>query len=438
MSLKNWKKIYEERLCTADEAAKAIKGGDTILISGSEPYSLEDAIADRMDEFDETVYINCSGLYRKIDAIAFFRPGAEEHFRVYSGFLTPYTRPLLKDGRMDFIPIHFHDAPRRLFLEKMRRPNIALAQVSPPDKHGFCSYGMAVDYIKTGAECADIVMVEVNDKMPRSLGDSFIHISKIDYIVERSAPLRGVPRPTISKTEKEIGKHIASLINDGDTIQLGFGSIPAAAALFLEDKRDLGIHTEFFTDSVMDLVYKEVITCKKKTIHNGKIISTGADGTPDLYEFVDNNPMIEMHPVLYVNDPCIIAKNDNMKAINSAIQVDLTGQVAAESIGPEQVTGVGGQVDFMRGAAGSKGGKGIIAMRSTANKGKVSKITHCLYPGTIVTTSRCDIHCVVTEYGVAHLVGKSIRERAEALISIAHPDFQDELEKEAKKMNLIH
>jgi 4-hydroxybutyrate CoA-transferase len=438
MSLKNWKKIYNDRLTTPEEAAKSVKGGETILISGSEPYSLEDAIAERYEEYKEKVFINCSGLYRKIDAIPFFQPGIEEHFRIYSGFLTPFTRPLVKEGRMDFIPIHFHDAPKQLFLEGIRRPNIVLAQVSPPDEHGFCSFGIAVDYVKTAAEVADMIMVEVNENMPRTLGDSFIHVSEITHIIERSAPIRGVPRPTITKAEEQIAENVASLINDGDTIQLGFGAIPAAIALFLNDKQDLGVHTEFFTDSVMDLVYDGVITGKKKTLHKGKIISTGADGTPELYKFVHNNPFIEMHPVLYVNDPCVIGKNDNMKAINSAIQVDLTGQIAAESIGPEQVTGVGGQVDFMRGASASNGGLGIIAMRSTANKGRISKITSSLYPGTIVTTSRCDIHCIVTEFGIAHLVGRSIRERAEALIKITHPDFQDDLEKEAKKLNLIH
>ncbi len=314
---------------------------------------------------------------------------------------------------------------------------MALIQVSPPDEHGFCSFGLSVDIIKPGAEKAKTVVAEVNAQMPRTLGDSFIHVSKLSYVVESDRPLLELPREPFTDVHNRIGSHIAERIDDGSTLQLGIGAIPDAVLSQLEHKRHLGIHTEMFADGVMDLFEAGVITNEKKTLHPGKIVSSFLMGSRALYDFVDNNPVVEMHPSHYVNDPYIIAKNDKMVSINSAISIDLTGQVNSDSIGTTFYSGIGGQVDFVRGANRSKGGKSFLAFPSTAKAGQVSRVVPILAPGAGVVTSRGDVDFVVTEYGAAQLHGRSIRERARSLINIAHPKFRDDLEKFAKEQKYL-
>jgi acetyl-CoA hydrolase len=314
---------------------------------------------------------------------------------------------------------------------------VALIHVSPPDEHGFCSFGIEVGVTKPAAHAARIVIAEVNDQMPRTLGDSFIHVSKIDYAVPVSYKLPELPLGEVTELNKRIGQHVAELIEDGSTLQMGIGGIPDGVLLFLRDKRDLGIHTELFSDGVVELVERGVVTNEKKTLHPGKIIAGFLLGTQRLYDFVDNNPVVELHPTDYVNDPFLIAQNEKMVAINSAIEVDLTGQVCADSIGSRLYSGVGGQVDFIRGAARSKGGKPIIALPSTAKNDTISRIVPTLKPGAGVVTTRNDVHYVVTEYGVAYLHGKTIRQRVQALINIAHPKFRDELTHFAKEQHWL-
>jgi len=315
--------------------------------------------------------------------------------------------------------------------------DVALIQVSPPDEHGFCSFGCEVGCTKPAAQAAKIVIAEVNRQMPRVLGDSFIHVSKLNYIVEVDYPLPEAPQAGSTEAHRQIGKHIADLIPDGATLQLGIGSIPDAVLAQVGDRKDLGIHTELFSDGVIDLVNRGVITNERKTLHPGKIVAGFLFGSQKLYDFANDNAIIELHPSDYVNDPFIIAQNENMIAINSAIEVDITGQVCADSIGPAIYSGIGGQLDFVRGAARSKGGKPIIALPATAKDGKITRIVSQLKPGAGVVTSRGDVHYVVTEYGVAYLHGKSIRERVQAMINIAAPQFREELERYAKANHYI-
>lgn len=305
--------------------------------------------------------------------------------------------------------------------------DVALVQVTTPDEHGYCSFGIANDYTRDAAKAAKIIIAQVNDNMPRVMGDSFIHISDIDYIVEGTQPIIEVKSASIGEVERKIGENCATLIQDGSTLQLGIGAIPDAVLLFLDDKKDLGIHSEMISDGVVDLVEKGVINNSKKSIHQGKIVLTFLMGTKKLYDFANNNPMIESYSVGYVNNPLVIMKNNKMVSINSCLQVDFMGQVSSESIGIKQISGVGGQVDFVRGCNMSEDGISIIAIPSTAAKGKISRIVSNLDLGAAVTTSRNDVNYIVTEHGVAKLKGKSLRERARALINIASPDFKDGL-----------
>jgi 4-hydroxybutyrate CoA-transferase len=307
-----------------------------------------------------------------------------------------------------------------------------MIQVSPPDEHGYCSLGVSVDYTKTAAEIADLVIAQVNQQMPRTLGDSFLHVSQLDCIVETDLPVIELAPPKITEVERAIGENVATLIKDGDTLQLGIGAIPDAVLLFLKEKNDLGIHTEMFSDGVVELAEAGVITNKKKTLHPGKSVATFLMGTRRLYDYVDNNPAVAMYPVEYVNDPYVIAQNDNLVSINSCVQIDIQGQVVSTSAGLRQISGVGGQIDFVRGANMSKGGRAIMAMPSMTNKG-VSKIVTMLDPGSAVTTPRNDVNYVVTEYGIAQLRGKSLRKRAEELIAIAHPSVRDEMRAEFRR-----
>ncbi|WMJ82374.1 acetyl-CoA hydrolase/transferase C-terminal domain-containing protein [Clostridium sp. MB40-C1] len=420
----DWKEIYKNKVTDAKKAVSHIKSGDRVVVGHAcgEPQSLINAMVENKDNYSNVEIVHMVAM----GGAEYAKPSMEKHFRHNAIFVGGSTRKAVEAGRADFTTCFFHEVPK-LFREGYMSVDVALIQVSSPDEHGNCSFGVSVDYTKPAADCAKIVIAQVNDQMPRTLGDSFIHVSEIDYIVETSNPIIELQPPKIGEVEKAIGENCASLIKDGDTLQLGIGAIPDAVLLFLKDKKDLGIHSEMFSDGVVELVEAGVITNKKKTLHPGKIIVTFLMGTKKLYNFVNNNPMVEMYPVDYVNDPVVVSKNDNLISINSCVQVDLMGQVCSESVGSKQISGVGGQVDFVRGATMAKGGKCIIAMPSTAGKGKMSRIVANLDKGAAVTTSRNDVDYVVTEYGIAQLKGKTLKERARALINIAHPNFRAEL-----------
>ncbi len=360
------------------------------------------------------------------------QPEMAQNFRHVAFFAGANVRRAINEGRADFIPIFLGEI-EALFANGSVHVNVALIHVSLPDEHGFCSYGVGVDTTKTAAEHADIVIAQVNPKMPRSLGDSFIHLNKIDHLIEVEDDILEHPQGQISDIANKIGSNIAGLIEDGSTLQLGIGEIPDAVLHYLDTKKDLGIHTEMVSDGVVSLIEKGVINNEKKTLHPGKVIVGFVLGTRRLYDFIDNNPIFEFHPSSYTNDPFIISRNDKQVAINSALEVDLTGQVCADSIGYNFYSGIGGQVDFIRGAARSKGGKPIIALPSTAKDDTISRIVPHLKEGAGVVTSRGDVHYVVTEYGVAYLHGKTVQERCRALINIAHPKFREELTKFVKE-----
>lgn len=362
---------------------------------------------------------------------AYCQPQYDKNFHHNAFFLGGSTRAAAAEGRVDFTPVYFSEIPG--LLREDLRPNVTLLQCSPPDAHGYVSLGVSVDYTKPAAEASDLVIAQVNQNMPRTLGDSFLHVTQIGCLVEADTPVIELAPPKIGDVERAIGENVASLVRDGDTLQLGIGAIPDAVLLFLKEKNDLGIHTEMFSDGVVELVEAGVITNKAKTLHRGQSVATFLMGTRRLYDYVNNNPAVAMYPVDYVNDPYVIGQNDNLVSINSCVQVDIMGQVVSTSAGLRQISGVGGQVDFVRGANLSKGGRAIMAMPSTTGKGKISKIVPFLDQGSAVTTTRNEVNYVITEYGIAKLKGKSLRQRAEALIRIAHPDFRDELTAEFRR-----
>ncbi|MGB9662230.1 MAG: acetyl-CoA hydrolase/transferase family protein [Moorellaceae bacterium] len=428
-----WQEEYKRKLVTAEEAVKCIASGNRVVVAHAcgEPQVLIDALVKRAPELENVEIVHMVAMGKS----EYCKPEMAGHFRHNSLFVGASTREAVNTGRADYTPCFFSEIPR-LFREGYLPVDVALIHVSPPDKHGFCSLGISVDYTKPAAECARIVIAQVNRYMPRTLGDSFMHISQFDYIVEADVPLIEQARAQISEVEERIGRYVAELIEDGSTLQLGIGGIPDAVLLFLKDKKDLGIHTEMFSDGVVELYEAGVITNQRKTIHRGKMVATFLMGSKRLYDFVDDNPVVEMHTVDYTNDPYVIGRHEKMVSINSALQVDLTGQVCADTIGLKQYSGVGGQVDFVRGAARSPGGKSIIAMPSTAGNGRFSRIVPVLDQGAAVTTSRNDVHFVVTEFGIADLRGKTVRQRAKALIEIAHPQFKEELKREVKARGL--
>ncbi len=426
--------LYRSKLTTAEEAVKLIKSNSRIYLGGGSgiPQVLERAMVARAGELRNVEVVSVL-TFAGGDYLA---PQYAESFRHRALFIGGNARDAVNSGRADFMPIFLSEIPR-LFRDGTLPLEIALIQVSPPDDHGFCSFGIEVGCTKPAAQSAKMIIAEVNQQMPRVLGDSFIHVSKLDHIVETDYLLPEAPQGGFSETHSVIGQRIAEMIPDGATLQLGIGSIPDAVLFHLKDKHDLGIHTELFSDGVIELFERGVITNEKKTIHTGKIVAGFLFGSQPLYKFVNDNGCIEMHPTDYVNDPFIIAQHDNMIAINAAIEVDLTGQVCADSIGPRFYSGVGGQVDFVRGAARSRGGKPIIALPSTARDGKESRIVPQLKPGAGVTTSRNDVHYIVTEFGVASLHGKSVRDRACELIKIAHPNFKEDLERYVREQKWL-
>ncbi len=427
-----WLTGYRGKLVSAEEAVRVIESGNHVYYSGnaSVPRALVRALAARAPELVDVELIHV--LLLGEDPLG--TPDMARHFRHNSLFVGPADREAVNDGRADYIPVFLHQIPR-LFDQKIVPVDVAMVQVSKPDEHGFMSFGTEVMQARAACRAAKRVIVQVNEKMPRVLGDSFIHVSRVDAIVEATEPLPVLQPRTPSEVERRIGEHIRTLIDDECTIQMGIGGIPDAVYGMMDGLRDLGIHTEMLSDGAMGAIERGIVTGTAKTVHPGKAIITFALGTEALYDFLDNNPLIEGHPVDHVNDPFVIGQHERFVAINSAIEVDLTGQVCSDSIGTKIYSGFGGQVDFIRGAARSKGGKPIIALPSTA-KGQ-SRIVPLLKPGAGVVTSRADVHYLVTEYGIAHLFGKNLRERAEALIGIAHPDHRDDLERAAKERKLL-
>ncbi|MEW6701447.1 MAG: acetyl-CoA hydrolase/transferase C-terminal domain-containing protein [Bacteroidota bacterium] len=431
-----WVKRYSGRLVSADEAVKVIKSRDKIIIQPgcAAPLELINAMVRRKDELSDVEIYHVL----VVGDLPYTKEGMEKHFRHKAFFIGGNTRKAVNEGRAEFIPIFLSEVTM-LFKRGVIQADVAMIHVSPPDEHGFCSYGIDVGNIKTPAEKAKCVIAQVNRQMPRGLGNSFIHVNKIDYLVEVDEPLKELPQvdpdasPELLSVYDNIGKHIAGMIEDGSTLQMGIGAIPDAVLKYLHSKSDLGVHTEMFSDGLISLVEEGVVNGEKKTLHPGKIIAGFVLGTKRSYDFIDNNPIFEFHPQEYVNDPFLISKNNKMVAINSAIEIDLTGQVCADSIGTKFYSGIGGQVDFVRGAAHSDGGKPIIALPSATKDLKFSKIVPTLKPGAGVVTSRGDVHYVVTEYGVANLFGKTVQERVRSLINIAHPLFRDELTEFAKK-----
>jgi acyl-CoA hydrolase len=359
-------------------------------------------------------------------------PEMQGHLLHKAVFIGPNARQAINEGRAEFIPVFLSDIPR-LIDSGLLPLDAVFANVSPPDEHGFCSLGTSVDTMLTAVRCAKTVIAQLNKSMPRTLGDSFVHVSKIDFGVEVDQPPYDHFPGEAGELELRVGEFVAELVQDEATLQMGIGAIPSAVGKCLYGKRDLGVHTEMFTDILVDLVERGVVTCERKEINCGKVVTAFMMGTQRLYKFVDNNPMVEMRPVDYTNDTSIIRRFKRMTAINSAIEVDLTGQVCADSIGHRMYSGVGGQMDFMRGAALAEEGRAIIALPSTAAGGKFSRIAISLKEGAGVTTTRSHVRTVVTEYGVAELFGQSLRERAKRLIAIAHPDFRDELTAYARK-----
>ncbi|HWO57019.1 MAG TPA: acetyl-CoA hydrolase/transferase C-terminal domain-containing protein [bacterium] len=429
-----WVEDYRRKLCSAEQAVRIINSGDNVYYGGNAatPNGLINALAARAPELTGVQLYHV--LLMGDDPLS--RPEMAPHFRHNSLFVGPADREAVNAGRADYIPVFLHQIPR-LFYERIVPLDVAMVMVSPPDDHGFMSYGVEVMNANAACTMAKKVIVQVNEHMPRVLGDSFIHVSRVAHIVEHSQPLPELkPRP-ISDVECRIGEHIRGMLTDGATIQMGIGGIPDAVWSMLDGLKDLGIHTEMLSDGAMNAIERGIVTGYRKTLHPGKVVITFALGTRDLYNFLDNNPVVEAHPVDHVNDPFVIGQNDNIVGINSAIEVDLSGQVCADSIGPKIYSGFGGQVDFIRGAARSRGGMPIIALPSTARNGQESRIVPMLKHGAGVVTTRADVHYVVTEHGVARLFGKNLRERAKALIGIADPKFRDELTRQARERKLL-
>ena len=428
--------LLQRRTTTAAEAVRIIASRMRLFLSGncSVPQTVLGALVERARELSDVEIVQVL----TIGPADYVAPDMEGHIRVNSLFISDNVRKAVNEGRADFTPCFLSEVP--LLFKTGRIPlDVALIHVAPPDEHGFCSLGVEVGITKAAAQSAKVVIAEVNPNMPRTLGDAFIHISKIDHAVPVSYELPETPMGELNDTARDIARHIAGIIPNGATLQMGIGGIPDAVLHELHSHKHLGIHTELFSDGIIDLVERGIIDGEMKSLHPGKIVAGFLLGTKRLYRFVHDNPVVEMHPTEYINDPFVIARNDRMVAINSAIEVDLTGQVCSDSIGHRLYSGVGGQVDFIYGASRSKGGVPIIALPSstTVQEKRISKIVSTIRPGGGVVTSRSHVRYVVTEYGVADLYARTIRERARALIGIADPEFRDELEQAARQLKYI-
>ncbi len=424
-----WRKIYEDKLLPVEEAIKLIHDGDKVVVGFGcgEPFGIENALVEHYEEYKDITIVNMLTLGNS----PWCEPRMKGHFKLNCLFASQSNRASISDGTSEFTTSHFYEIPE--ILRTYICPRVSLVTVSPPDEHGYVSFGTTVDYTKGTTDHCEVVIAQVNKNMPRTFGNSIKHVRDFTAFVEIDEPLPEVKTVNISDVEMEIGRHCASLIHDGDCLQLGIGGIPNAVCAQLTDKKDLGLHSELVGDGVVDLLESGVINNKVKTTNMGRSVLGAAFGSKKLNAYINDNPAVELHPIDYVNNPIEIAKNDNMVSINSCIQVDLLGQVVSDTIGLSQFSAVGGQVDFVRGATMSKGGRSIIAMPSTAKKGMVSRIVPLITEGSAVTTPRNDVNYVVTEYGIAQLKGKTLKERAKALITIAHPRFRPHLIAEYKR-----
>ena len=428
--MKDWTERYANKVTTPEKAVKSIQRGRRIFIGSgaAEPNHLIEALISHGDHLADNEIVHLLTLGKA----PYTEPGLQKRFRHTAFFIGPNVREAVQQGRADFMPVFLSEIPQ-LIRSRRVRVDVALIEVTPPDRNGYCSLGVSVDIVRAAVDCADLVIAEVNPRQPRTLGNSFIHVSQIAHMIAVDDELSELETGPLDEVSREIGRHVASLVPNGATLQTGIGKIPHAVVEALKDHRDLGVHTEMLSDSVIDLVEGGVVNGRKKTLLPGKIVTSFVMGSRRLYDWVDDNPVIEMRPSEFTNDPFVVARNDNMIAINSALGVDLTGQVASDTLMGKFFSGIGGQVDFIRGAARSNGGKPIIALPSTAKDGQKSRIQAAFEAGAGVVTSRGDVHYVVTEYGIADLWGKSIRQRALALIDIAHPDFRAELLEGAKQ-----
>ncbi|HSN93139.1 MAG TPA: acetyl-CoA hydrolase/transferase C-terminal domain-containing protein [Anaeromyxobacteraceae bacterium] len=417
------------RTVSAEKAVSVVKSGDRVFVHSvaAAPSRLVAALTARAPELRvvEVVSLHTEG------EAPYAAPELAKSFRPNALFVGPNLRAAVAEGRADYLPVFLSEVPA-LFHSGVLPLDVALIHVSPPDRHGYCSLGVSVDVTRAAVQTARTVIAQVNPRMPRTHGDGLIHVDEIDTLVEVDDPIHELPPHEVSEAERAIGRHCAELVEDGATVQIGIGAIPQATVSALSDHHRLGIHTEMLSDGVLDLVEKGVVTGETKRVHPGKIVAGFAFGTRRLYDFLDDNPLVALLDMAYVNDTAVIRRNPKVTAINSAIEVDLTGQVCADSIGDRQYSGVGGQMDFIRGAALSEGGKPIIALRSTTSGGE-TRIVPYLKPGAGVVTTRAHVHFVVTEYGIADLFGKNLRQRAAALIAIAHPSHRDALAADARR-----
>jgi len=431
----DWKDKYKDKTGTLAAAMKLIKPGNSIFIGTgcAQPQRLVDALVEHSAHIYDAHIVHLLTMGTAPYADEKFR----EKFKMNSFFIAENVRDALKKGIGDYTPIFLSEIPGEF--ESGRIPiDVALITVTPPDVNGLCSLGVSVDIVKSAAANARFVVAQVNSHMPRTFGDSFLHVNSIDMLVPCDEDIISTDVPEPTDVLRRIGQNIARLVEDGSTIECGIGRIPQAFAEFLKDKKDLGIHTEMFSDWIIDLIECGAITCTKKSINRGKVVASFCMGSGRLYEYIDNNPFFEFYPTEYVNDPQTISRHEKMVAINVGLEIDLTGQVCADSLGYQFYSGIGGQVDFIRGAARSRGGKPIIAMPSTARNGRVSRIVPHLTEGAGVVTTRGDVHYVVTEYGTAYLHGKSIRQRCLDLINIAHPKFRKQLTQAAKSQRYVY
>ncbi len=430
----NYKELYQERLCTAVEGIKLVRDGDCLVVPTGvgEPPALLTALSEHRREYHDVKIYQILPLRK----FGYIDPETVDHVRHVAFFLGGATRAGGQQGWIDYIPSYFSEMPR-LFEDGLFSVDTVFTLASPMDEHGYFSISLATDYTLAAISKAKTVVLEVNPNVPFANGNCLVHISQVSAIVEDNTPLTEVGLPKIGPIQEAIGKYVADLIDNGSTIQIGFGAIPDAVVMQLTHKHDLGIHTEMVGDGILTLIESGAVTNQSKNYLPGKFVATFALGTKRLYDFMHRNPQLEMHPVDYTNDPFLAGQNDNLITINASVQVDFLGQCCSESMGSTPYSGTGGQSDFVRAANRSKGGKSFIVLPSTAKDGKISRIVPTLTPGSAVTTSKNDVNYVVTEYGVAQLRGKSAKQRTQALIAIAHPDFREELMEAAKKMNLL-
>lgn len=425
----NWKDIYNSKLVSAEEAIKVIKDNDKVVtgFACGEPFGIERALIDQYQNYHNVEIISMLTLGDS----PWCRPEMKGHFTLNCLFASQSNRKAIANGISEFTTSHFYEIPE--IIKNYMCPRVSIVMVSPPDEHGYVSFGTTVDYTRGTTDYCEVVIAQVNKYMPRTFGNSIKHVRDFTYFVEIDEPLPQVGNVEITDTEMKIGKYCASLIDDGDCLQLGIGGIPNAVCAQLWDKKNLGLHSELVGDGVVDLLEAGVINNKYKQTNTGRTVIGAAFGSDKLNNYINNNPSVELHPIDYVNNPIEIAKNDNMVSVNSCLQIDLLGQVVSDTVGLNQFSAVGGQVDFVRGATMSRGGKSIIAMPSTAKKGLISRIVPLITEGSAVTTPRNDVNYVVTEYGIAQLKGKTLKQRAKALISIAHPKFRPHLTIEYRK-----